>query len=58
MSASYTQLRAFAEPADSVPPSTVATTSPRDGTPRWARNITGTVVSSSSSMIRGFMRPT
>ncbi len=32
--------------------------SPSEGTPRSARNITGTVVTSSSSMIRGFVRAT
>ena len=58
MSASYTQLSALALPADRVPPTTVATTRPSGGTPRWARNITGTVVSSSSSMMRGFVSPT
>ena len=47
-----------AEPADSVPPTTVATTRPSVGTPRAAKNITGTVVSSSSSMTRGLVSPT
>ena len=45
-------------PADRVPPTTVATTSPGGGTPRAAKNITGTVVSSSSSMMRGLVSPT
>ena len=37
---------------------TVATTRPRSGTPPAAKNMTGTVVSSSSSMTRGLVRPT
>ncbi|EAP99193.1 hypothetical protein JNB_03455 [Janibacter sp. HTCC2649] len=36
----------------------VATTSQRFGTPRSARNITGTVVTSSNSMIRGLVSAT
>jgi hypothetical protein len=51
-------LYAEAEPAESVPPITVATTSPSSGTPRAAKNITGTVVSSSSSITRGLVSPT
>jgi hypothetical protein len=58
MSASNTQLRAFALPADRVPPTTVATTSQSGGTSRAARNMTGTVVRSSSSMMRGFISAT
>jgi hypothetical protein len=51
-------LRADAEPEESVPPTTVATTRPRSGTPRAAKNMTGTVVRRSSSMTRGFISPT
>ena len=58
MSASTTQFSALALPADRVPPSTVATTGHSSGTPPLARNITGTVVSSSSSMIRGLVSAT
>jgi hypothetical protein len=58
MSASNTQFKAFALPADSVPPTTVASTSHNGGTSRAARNMTGTVVSSSSSMMRGFVSAT
>ena len=58
MSASKTQLSALALPADSVPPTTVATTSHSGGTSCAARNMTGTVVSSSSSMMRGFISAT
>ncbi len=58
MSASTTQLSALALPAESAPPTNVATTSHSGGTPCWARNITGTVVSSSSSMMRGLVSAT
>ena len=37
------------------PPTPVATISHTDGTPRWATNIVGTVVTSRSSMIRGLV---
>ncbi len=37
---------------------TVATTRPSGGTPRAAKNITGTVVSRSSSITRGLVSPT
>ena len=52
------QFKALAEPAERVPPTIVASTSHNDGTPPSARNITGTVVTSSSSMMRGLVRPT
>ncbi len=58
MSRSYTQLKTDADPAEKVPPTTVATTRPRSGTPRAAKNMTGTVVSRSSSMTRGLVSPT
>ena len=58
MSRSSTQFKALAEPAERVPPTIVASTSHNDGTPPSARNITGTVVTSSSSMMRGLVRPT
>jgi hypothetical protein len=51
-------LMAFAPPAARVPPMTTAATSHSDGTPRSARTIVGTVVTSSSSMMRGFMSAT
>ena len=58
MSRSTTMLMALAPPAASEPPSTVATTSHRSGTPPSATNMTGTVVTSSSSMILGLVRAT
>ena len=58
ISASTTQLSAFALPAASVPPTRVASTSVRAGTSRCAANIAGMVVISSSSMIRGLVSPT
>ncbi len=58
MSASTTQLSALALPAESVPPTTVATTSHADGTPCSARNMIGTVVSSNNSMMRGLVSAT
>ena len=51
-------MKTDADPAESVPPTTVAATSPSAGTPPAAKNITGTVVSSSSSITRGLVRPT
>ena len=47
-----------ADPAERAPPTTVAATSPSEGIPRSAKNITGTVVSSNSSITRGFVSPT
>jgi len=52
------QLTALALPADIVPHSRVNSTSPRSGTPLAARNITGSVVISRSSMTRGLVRAT
>jgi hypothetical protein len=58
MSRSTTMFMALAPPAASVPPMTVAATSQRDGRPRSATIMVGTVVTSSSSMIRGLVRAT
>src|SRR3954447_23411063 len=58
MARAETQLNTDADPAETAPPTTVATTSPRSGTPPAAKNITGTVVSSSSSITRGLVSPT
>src|SRR5262245_42244246 len=58
MSLSMTQLRVFALPAANVPPTRVAKTGHSGGTPPAARNITGTVVTSNSSMMRGFVKAT
>ena len=58
MSRSMTMLKAFADPALMAPPTSVASTVSGSGTPRWARIITGTVVTSSSSMTRGFVSAT
>ena len=55
MSRSTKQLSAFAAPAASVPPTRVATTRADDGQPPAASIITGTVVTSRSSMMRGFV---
>ena len=41
--------------AERAPPTRVAATSHGDGTPRAAMNMVGTVVTSSSSMIRGLV---
>ncbi len=41
--------------ADSAPPNKVAATSQSDGMPRSAMNIVGTVVTSSSSTMRGLV---
>src|SRR5665213_1168339 len=49
-------LNAFAPPAASVPPTRVTTMSHRLGKPFAATIIVGTVVTSSSSMMRGFVR--
>jgi hypothetical protein len=51
-------LSALALPADIVPPRTVATTSQVPGQPSAATTIAGTVVTSSSSMIRGLVTST
>ena len=58
MSRSTYMLMALAPPAASVPPMTVATISHTDGIPRSATTMVGTVVTSSSSMIRGLVSAT
>ena len=58
MSRSTTMLMALAPPAASVPPSRVMATSDHDGQPRSASTMVGTVVMSSSSMIRGLVSAT
>ena len=58
MSRSTYMLMALAPPAAMVPPRTVATMSQTDGSPRSATIIVGTVVTSRSSMIRGFVKAT
>jgi hypothetical protein len=45
----------FALPAASAPPTSVTTISSRLGRPRLASSIVGSVVTSSSSMIRGLV---
>ena len=56
MSRSMSMLLAFAPPAARLPPIRVMITSQVDGQPSAASTIVGTVVMSSSSMIRGFVR--
>ena len=58
MSRSTYMLTALAPPAASVPPTSVSSTSPSGGQPRSASTIVGTVVISSSSMIRGLVSAT
>jgi hypothetical protein len=58
MSRSYQQFSALALPAASVPPARVATISQNDGRPRWASTMVGTVVTRSSSMMRGLVNAT
>jgi hypothetical protein len=55
MSRSATWLRVFALPAARVPPTRVATVVTQPGSPPAARTIVGTVVTSRSSMMRGFV---
>jgi hypothetical protein len=55
MSRSMYMLMAFAPPAARVPPKTTAAISQIDGIPPAARTMVGTVVTSSSSMIRGLV---
>ena len=57
MSASTTQFSACALAAAIAPPTSVATISQTDGMPRAARNIAGTVTTSSCSMIRVLVSP-
>ena len=58
MSRSAYWLIAFALPAAIIPPRSVAATSQVDGQPRSASTIAGTVVTSSSQMIPGFVSAT
>ena len=58
MSRSTYMLMALAPPAARVPPTTVTAISQSDGSPRSATTIVGTVVTSSSSMIRGLVSAT
>ena len=58
MSRSRYMLAELALPADNVPPTNVASTSPGEGHPRAATNMVGTVVISSSSMMRGLVSAT
>ena len=45
----------LALPAASAPPTRVTAIRPRPGSPRRARNIVGSVVTSSNSMMRGLV---
>lgn len=58
MSRSTYMLMALALPAASVPPISVTATSDQAGQPCSATTIVGTVVMSSSSMIRGLVSAT
>ena len=58
MSRSMTMLVALAPAAARVPPTRVAKISQISGMPRWATTMVGTVVTRSSSMIRGLVRAT
>ena len=58
MSRSMSMLKVLAPAAASVPPTTVSTTRAADGTPRAATNMGGTVVTKSSSMMRGLVSAT
>ena len=58
MSRSRYMLAALAPPADRVPPTRVATTSHSEGHPPAATTMVGTVVTRSSSIIRGLVRAT
>jgi hypothetical protein len=51
-------LNAPAAPAASVPPTRVLRISQKSGMPCWAKIMVGTVATSSSSMIRGFISAT
>src|SRR5205085_11594790 len=55
---SIQQLMVLAPPAASAPPITTAAIKPSAGTPRCAKSIGGTAVTSNSSMTRGFVRRT
>ena len=56
MSRSITILMAFAPPAANVPPMRVIATRPQLGQPFSAKTMVGTVVMSSSSTTRNFIR--
>jgi hypothetical protein len=56
MSRSTYMLMAWDPPAARVPPKTVANINQIDGSPPSATTIVGTVVTSRSSMMRGFVR--
>ncbi len=58
MSRSRNMLSALAPPAARKPPTSVTATSRSEGRPCEARIIVGTVVTSSSSMMRGFVSAT
>ena len=58
MSRSMTMLMALAPPAARAPPSRVAAMSLTGGRPRWATIMVGSVVISSSSMMRGLVSAT
>ena len=58
MSRSTYMLMALAPPAARVPPTRVATIRLSRGSPRWATIIVGSVVTSSSSMMRGLVSAT
>ena len=58
MSRSRYILAALAPPADNVPPARVANTNQTEGQPLAATTMVGTVVTSSSSIIRGLVRAT
>ena len=58
MSRSTYMLMAFAPPAAMAPPMTVATISQIDGSPWAATIMVGTVVTRSSSMMRGLVSAT
>ena len=58
MSRSMYMLKALAPPAARLPPTSVAKISHPDGRPRSATTIVGTVVTSSSSTMRGLVRAT
>jgi len=58
MSRSRKQFSAFALPAASVPPTMVASTTVSRGRPSAASTMAGSVVTSSSSMMRGLVSAT
>ena len=58
ISRSYTLFIELAPAAANAPPTSVASNVPNSGSPRAASTIVGTVVTSSSSMILGFVSAT